>query len=102
MKTILLSLILVFSFGLFAQKTDVLVYPNPAKEVINISFDGVQQNNVSIVMLDILGNVVHKSQFKNNSVFTINLEDLNLSNGFYFIKIETNSNHYLKKIVIKN
>lgn len=58
---------------------DVLVYPNPTADVINIVSD-VMVNNVKVI------NAVGKTVININSdVNTVNLSDLN--NGMYFIVV---------------
>ncbi|MBA3985780.1 MAG: T9SS type A sorting domain-containing protein [Flavobacteriales bacterium] len=72
------------------------IYPNPAKEVLNI--EGLTPLK-SVIIYDILGNML-SSTFFNSSNLRINLN--NLKPGLYLIKMEDNNgNQAIERIVKK-
>lgn len=79
------------------KKLDVAVFPNPAKNKVNIKIiDGVKP--VNLVLLDLNGKVVLQQSFHKPDA-TIYLD--NLSSGVYQLVLTTadNSAHYTQKIV---
>ncbi len=76
----------------------ILVYPNPAKEIINVQIN--QFDNLiikTIEILDLTGKCVH-SQIITSSNCQINTSYFNA--GFYFLTIKSNSHCITKKISI--
>ncbi len=78
------------------------VYPNPADNEINISFDFQLANYVELNVTNFMGIVVKElfisSLSNDKNVLNINLSDL--STGMYIITIKTNSYSESKKISI--
>ena len=72
-----------FNTGIVETKNEILVYPNPASNVLNIS--GIGEGNCSI--LNILGEVIYSIVINQNSA-TIDISSLNP--GKYFIQIDNN------------
>ncbi|MBQ4821142.1 endonuclease [Aquimarina sp. MMG016] len=71
------------------------IYPNPAKDYINISIDG---NKGEIEMFSTLGTLVMKTSFKGaNSILPIT----GISPGLYIAKIRVEENTIVKRIVIR-
>ena len=69
----------------------IAVYPNPAKDIINISSDELEIQ--SVVLNDINGRMVKSA----TNLSQINISDLN--NGIYFAEITTNEGKSTKKII---
>lgn len=77
----------------------VFVYPNPAKDFINIKIHGLTTEIMSIELIDVFGKVVKKENRKNeNEMFNLNVSSL--AAGYYLLKIS--SGHFViqKKIII--
>ena len=69
---------------------NLLVYPNPAKETLNVEGDYISLN-----IIDIYGKAVLSS----NSIKTIDISSL--SNGIYFVNINTKNGMIVNKISVK-
>ncbi len=69
------------------------VYPNPAKDVLNIS-NSINAEINSVIVTDINGRTVKQA---NSNVSQINVSDLNA--GVYFVNINSNEGSTTKKIV---
>jgi len=79
----------------FPNSNSIKVYPNPAKEVINIE---VGHSIYDLKIHDISGRDVYfKTGISNPSH---QVESKNLSKGLYFIQINTNNKTYHQKIII--
>ena len=77
----------------------VFVYPNPAKEFINVEFSGLSDENISIEIIDVFGKVVQKVISKNeNQMFNLNVSSL--AAGYYVLKISSGYSVIQKKIII--
>ena len=77
----------------------VFVYPNPAKEFINVEFSGLSDENISIEIIDVFGKVVQKENRKNeNEMFNLNVSSLDA--GYYLLKISSGYSVIQKKIII--
>ncbi len=78
---------------------DFSLYPNPAKEILTISFDNVAQNPVNIRVIDLQGKLVYAKQF-NNTNAALHLSVAELENGIYFIQMITNNKVQTEKFVL--
>ena len=77
----------------------IFVYPNPAKEFINVEFSGLTSENICIELIDVFGNIVQKENGKNeNGIFNLNVSSL--APGYYLLKISSNHAVIQKKIII--
>ncbi|NBW72502.1 MAG: T9SS C-terminal target domain-containing protein, partial [Flavobacteriia bacterium] len=77
----------------------IFVYPNPAKEFINLEFSGLNYENISIEITDVFGKVVQKEISKNeNQMFNLNVSSL--AAGYYVLKISSGNSVIQKKIII--
>ena len=65
--------------------TKMLVYPNPASDVLNISINNTSFKNSIISIFNISGNEVLNS-IMNGASTQLNIESL--SNGVYFVKVK--------------
>ena len=77
----------------------ISIYPNPATNIVNISWDKDYKSEIRL--FDLQGRIVCFSanvELLNNHTIDIS----NLDNGIYFIKISTEKGVVLEKIVINN
>lgn len=78
------------------------VHPNPASDKITISFDSKDNSNLKLAIYDVTGKEV-KSITANkiiNSNDKIEIDIQNLSNGTYFVKVNSDLNSVTKKIIV--
>ncbi len=75
-------------------KAKLIIYPNPAQEIIQIESDTEIK---SIKVYDVLGKLVlMENNFENQLSISV------LNNGLYFLKIETDNGVMVKKIIKKS
>jgi beta-glucanase (GH16 family) len=77
------------------------VYPNPSRDIFNISFTSEQVQNLKVRILNVIGEVLvteSLEQFIGEYTKQINLNEN--AKGIYFLKIETNDGIINKKILL--
>jgi len=83
--------------------SDVEVYPNPATDQINLKYVVSRNTNVSIKIMDVLGNdllnVFQQRVDLGEQKFTYSISN-KLSRGFYFVKIVAGTESVIKRISI--
>jgi hypothetical protein len=78
------------------------IYPNPSRDVFNISFNSETLQDLSIRILNVVGAQVYretKEQFVGVYTKQISLDDY--GKGIYFLEIETNDGIINKKLILQ-
>jgi len=75
----------------------VIVYPNPATDRINISFENNNTEEIIISLYNILGEIIYTTS--NVNTF-IEIPLINVNNGIYFLKMKSVNRNYNKKILV--
>jgi hypothetical protein len=81
--------------------TNLAIYPNPSRDIFNISFTSEQVQNLKVRILNVIGEVLvteSLEQFIGEYTKQINLNEN--AKGIYFLKIETNDGIINKKILL--
>jgi hypothetical protein len=81
-----------------AEDINVAIYPNPATEIIHISFSEKLVSNASLSICDELGKVVRNQKTKGG---TETIDISNLKPGIYFVSIINGEERVRKKIIKK-
>ena len=79
------------------------VYPNPAKNNLNISFTNQDAKDYSVEIINILGQVVYSEKSLNDCSFPVTFKNIDVSDlesGSYMISIKANTKQFQKKIII--
>lgn len=84
-------------------KTNLNVYPNPAKDILNIDFELKEKANVSIELIDVIGKTT--AAIESNKLYTAQKHKIpyqlnDIPNGVYFVKISLNESIINQKIII--
>lgn len=83
--------------------SDVKVFPNPVEDAINLSFNVNKDSNVTIKIMDVLGNEIATLLSKkinageHTDTFDITSK---LNSGFYFIRVVAGSESIIKRISV--
>ena len=78
------------------------VWPNPAKEVLNISLQSDISNEAYVTLYDIEGKrIVNKKLDTTDGAFNARLDLNSLSQGMYLVKIDQGDKQAVKKIIIQ-
>lgn len=82
--------------------SEMKVYPNPATDLVNINFSSKNAENATIVVTNLLGQVVYNSAFATNegvNNFQLNVSSYNA--GLYIINIKTTTGVSSQKLIVK-
>jgi hypothetical protein len=80
---------------------NILVYPNPVNDHLNINFGEIIIDQVEISLTNILGSVVFTEVYTSEQA-GISLDTKNLVDGIYFLKIADQSNTVTRKVIIQH
>jgi hypothetical protein len=78
------------------------VYPNPSKDVFNITFNSDEIQDLTIRILNVMGAEVYredKQEFVGEYIKQVSLD--NFGKGIYFLEIQTGDDIINKKIILK-
>jgi len=78
---------------------DISIYPNPAKENVNIKFN--YTGDVTIKITNTLGEIIFEQNENTNGSFAKTLDLQGFANGIYFVTIQTNEGIYTEKLKIQ-
>ncbi len=80
----------------------VNVYPNPMTDLASVDFNLSTNNNVSIVIVNTVGQLVKTENLGNMSagIHTYLMDASSLSNGLYFLNITVGNSTITKKVAI--
>jgi hypothetical protein len=80
---------------------DFTVYPNPAKNFVDINVTGKTEGPLNISVFNVVG-VKVKNMEANAAAKTIQLNVSSLVAGTYFIKISSKKGYCIKKVIVLN
>ena len=76
------------------------IYPNPSNDILNITFNQLENKEQKIEILNSLGEIVSEINISpNTSVTKLNINDL--SSGIYIIKLTSNNKSYTEKFIVE-
>ena len=75
------------------------VYPNPANEIINIAFEGINTDGAVIQLHNQVGQIVLSSLLNGNLTST-EIQTSELEAGIYFIKVTSGKNTYNTNVIV--
>jgi hypothetical protein len=81
---------LVTSVREISNISNFVMYPNPAKDQLNVLFTAEQSANINLTIIDVTGKVIGtytENAVTGNNRFELNTADLN--NGIYFLNIQS-------------
>ncbi len=79
-----------------SEKDKINIYPNPFNESCQIQMDE-EYETLKIAIVNTVGQKVYSRQFTNQSF--VNLDMNEISNGLYFLSIDTNKHLFVRKIL---
>ncbi len=80
----------------------VSVYPNPASNVINVSYELLNSEDVSIVLTNAIGQVIYSQAVKESNVgrHTLKIDTDAFAAGIYQLNIKTGKKDHVQKVAI--
>ncbi len=85
---------------LFDEKK-IVIFPNPSKESLTISFPKEINQNLKIEIIDLLGRISFSQLYENLVSNEIKIDASQLSKGTYFVKIISDNEFVTKKIIVQ-
>jgi hypothetical protein len=83
--------------------SDIMIYPNPAKDVATVSLTLTENSNVNIQVIDAVGRTITTvSQDLNSGSQKIELSTANLPSGLYNVKIAAGNTTVTKQLSVVN
>jgi hypothetical protein len=83
--------------------TEMQIFPNPASDVVNVSFYLSESSDVTISVVDMVGKQVYRNEVGTESFgprqYKVNTS--NLQSGIYFMRLEIGSTSHVQKISIR-
>ena len=86
------------------KKTDYLIniYPNPNNGIFNINIKNICDENISVEIMNITGQVIYSKQFDIKLTKTVKEIDIsNYSKGLYFLKVQSKEIIKVEKLIIQ-
>lgn len=80
--------------------SDIVVAPNPATDIINVSYDYQGQENIQVAIFDNLGKEITRTNgnLQSNLVFNAS----NWTNGIYYVNFNTDKGVHTERIMISH
>ena len=87
---------------LAAPVTALEVYPNPSRDIFNVSFTSEKAQTINVKVVNVIGEVVYTENLEEFTGQYTNIVDMNNQpKGVYFLEITTNTGGINKKIVLQ-
>lgn len=87
--------------ALDGNEIDMMIYPNPAADYVNVFIEPAYQNNLNATLTDVTGKVID-TQVNMQPGITYTFDVRGLANGIYFIRLENEEAIGVKQITINN
>ncbi|WP_186434406.1 T9SS type A sorting domain-containing protein [Lutibacter sp. Hel_I_33_5] len=85
----------------FSADFNLSIYPNPSKDNINLTYNNLlARNGGDVLIYDITGKEVLQEKINKNQ-FSKSINVSKLTNGIYFLKINSDNKNLVKKIIIE-
>lgn len=85
----------------FNKKISLDVFPNPNNGIFNIKVQNSNNEDMSIEITNVNGQLVYNKQFNNTGLILEKIDISYCSKGIYFIKVQSETNLKVKKIIIE-
>ena len=78
------------------------LYPNPSRDIFNISFTCEYQQNLKVRILNVVGEVIVSEDLEQFiGEYTKQIDLTNNAKGIYFLEIETDNGVINKKLILQ-
>lgn len=85
-----------------ANDNDIVVYPNPCLNQINVSFYSDQDKDCTVKVYNTIGKLMYSSLeiISNSGIQNFEIETKDFNSGIYFVNIELDQTILTKKISV--
>ena len=89
----------MITISLCSDKTFISVYPNPFKDILNITFSDKNEEEYVIELTDYLGRtIIQETVYNDNGIYSINMSKIT-NKGVYFVTLKNGKQIVTKKII---
>ena len=82
--------------------TYISFYPNPTNGQLNLEFNSIENSNVYVSIVDLMGKVVYKRKLSLSQGYEQIPVDLkSLNQGVYLLRFKSGKDFYSEKLIIK-
>jgi len=82
------------------SKSSLMIYPNPTKGIAFVDLKGMQLNNASLFVYNVLGKEIKSISVKNSESFQqVDLSDL--QDGIYYVKLKYTTGEKTQRIILR-
>jgi hypothetical protein len=82
--------------------TNLAIYPNPSRDVFNITFTTEEKQNLKVRILNVIGEALINEDLQQFiGEYTKQIDLTNNAKGIYFLEIETNNGMINKKLILQ-
>lgn len=82
-------------------ETSMIAYPNPFTTTTNIELSGYENGQLTLVSADgKINNLLYEGAFGDNYQYTLDANELSLTNGVYFIVLSTTEETKVERIIL--
>jgi hypothetical protein len=79
----------------------IRLFPNPTKDIANLSIDIEQEGDGLILIYDVTGKVVKTQPIALGGIFTTTIEVSDLTSGIYTLSVEAGQSRWQQRLVIE-
>lgn len=84
------------------KEVAVSLYPMPTEGLLHISFNRSITETPTILVYDMIGNLLENVQIDREAVSTFTINLTGKKAGFYFIKVQTDTESFSRRITVKS
>ena len=84
----------------FNKKINLNIFPNPNNGIFNIKVQNSNKEDMSIEITNVNGQLVYNKQFNKTGLILEKIDLSDCSKGIYFVKVQSETNIKVKKIII--
>ncbi len=81
----------------FDTEIDVFIYPNPFEETINLDFEEILVDEITITLHNIIGQLIHQQTFDPSESLTLQFNNLPI--GAYVLRGQMRSQTFAAKLI---
>ncbi|MFT7614902.1 MAG: hypothetical protein ACI9J3_003889, partial [Parvicellaceae bacterium] len=86
----------------YATKLDIEAFPNPVKEILTISYNFDANENITIKMINNVGQIIKVVSVNNVISGQLELNTANFTSGMYLLNVTTETGSFVKSIVVSH
>ena len=85
------------------NSSELILYPNPAQDLIQVNFFNEENSIVEISMIDLLGKVIESKSVDATEGFnTTEMNTSSLQNGIYLLRVVQDGDVQIRKFIVKH